>query len=70
MAGNTYGTGRHLAHGIVVGSILFVAAVANMFMLPYPIWFWGLNLVVLPGAVTLGAKLERAPLSETSLTKQ
>lgn len=31
------GTGRHLAHGIVVGSILLLAAVANLLLLPYPI---------------------------------
>jgi hypothetical protein len=54
------GTGRHPAHGIVVGSILLAAAVANMLMLPYPIWFWVLNLVAFPAATYLGAKWGRA----------
>jgi len=58
------GSGRHLAHGIVVGSILLVAAVANMLMLPYPVWFWVANLVVFPVGFTLGAKLGQ-PRSST-----
>ena len=58
------GSGRHLAHGIVVGSILLVAVVANMLMLPYPVWFWVANLVVFPVSFTLGAKLGQ-PRSST-----
>ena len=50
------GPGRHPAHGNVVGSILLFAAVANMLMLPYPIWFWVLNLVTFTVADLLGAK--------------
>ena len=50
------GTGRHLAHGLVVGAILFAAVVFNMAMLPYPIWFW-VNLIVFPIACLWGAKL-------------
>ena len=50
------GPGRHPAHGNAVGSILLMAAVANMLMLPYPIWFWGLNLVTFTAADLLGAK--------------
>jgi hypothetical protein len=49
------GTGRHLAHGIVVGSLLLAAIVCNMSMLPYPIWFW-VNLLVFPTACLAGAK--------------
>jgi hypothetical protein len=54
------GSGRHPAHGILVGSMLLVAAVANMLMLPYPVWFWVLNLVIFPASIYLGARLERA----------
>lgn len=50
------GTGRHLAHGLVVGAILLAAAVFNMAMLPYPSWFW-INLIVFPIAFIWGAKL-------------
>jgi len=58
------GSGRHFAHGIVVGSILLAAAVANMLMLPYPVWFWVANLVGFPVCFTLGAKLGQ-PRSST-----
>lgn len=51
------GPGRHLAHGIVVGSILLALAVMNMSMLPYPTWFWALNLIIFPLAYYWGAKL-------------
>src|SRR5262245_9883755 len=51
------GSGRHRAHGIVVGLILLALAVMNMSMLPYPIWFWVSNLVVLPLGFYLGARL-------------
>ena len=44
------GPGGHPAHGHVVGSILLLAAIANMLMLPYPIGFWVGNLVVFPSA--------------------
>lgn len=50
------GTSRHLAHGVAVGTILFAAAVFNMAMLPYPIWFW-VNLIVLPACISWGTKL-------------
>lgn len=50
------GTGRHPAHGIVVGAILFAAAIFNMAMLPYPNWFW-LNLIVFPISFFLGSRL-------------
>jgi len=58
------GSGRHPAHGIVVGSILLAAAVANMLMLPYPVWFWVGNLVAFPVGFILGAKLGK-PRSST-----
>ena len=42
------GAGRHPAHGIAVGALLFLAAAFNMFMLPYPIWFVIANLLIFP----------------------
>ena len=53
------GAGRHPAHGIVVGLILLVAAVANMLMLPYPSLFWVLNLVSFPVGTYLGTRWGR-----------
>jgi hypothetical protein len=57
------GTARHAAHGIVVGSILILLAVFNMAMLPYPIWFWVGNLLVLPACLFLGVRLGSRGLS-------
>jgi hypothetical protein len=57
------GSGRHRAHGIVVGSILLALAVMNMSMLPYPVWFWAFNLLILPLGFYWGAKLGGPRLS-------
>lgn len=51
------GTGRHRAHGIVVGLILLGLAIMNMSMLPYPIWFWVGNLVAFPLGFYFGSRL-------------
>ena len=51
------GTGRHFAHGVVVGLILLALVVLNMSLLPYPIWFWVANLVGFPLGFSLGAML-------------
>jgi hypothetical protein len=53
------GPKRHAAHGIAVGLILLALAVANMAMLPYPAWFWILNLTVFPTCFCFGARLGR-----------
>ena len=53
------GTARHAAHGLAVGVILLLAAGFNMYMLPYPIWFEGANLVVLPLGIYCGVTLAR-----------
>ncbi|MBY0526247.1 MAG: hypothetical protein K2R98_22835 [Gemmataceae bacterium] len=51
------GSGRHRAHGIVIGSILLALAIMNMSMLPYPIWFWASNLALFPLGTYWGARL-------------
>ncbi len=53
------GPKRHAAHGIAVGLILLALAVANMAMLPYPAWFWIINLIVFPAGFWFGARLAR-----------
>ena len=58
------GPGRHPAHGRIVGSILLFAAVANMLMLPYPIWFWVANLLTFTAAEMLGTKWGRTRSSD------
>lgn len=56
------GTGRHPAHGIVVGSLLLAAVIFNMAMLPYPMWFW-VNGIVFPVCCLAG--IQRAQRSYT-----
>lgn len=51
------GTGRHPAHGIVVGSLLCLAAAANIVMLPYAVWFEVGCPVLLPLCYIAGAWL-------------
>ena len=53
------GSGRHPAHGFGVGLFLLAMVVLNMSMLPYPLWFWVLNLVVLPFGMYFGTTLGR-----------
>jgi len=54
------GAGRHPAHGIAIGSLLILAAMFNMFMLPYPVWFELANLLILPLAMIGAVKVGRA----------
>lgn len=57
------GTARHPAHGILIGALLLLAAVLNMFLLPYPVWFVVVNVLGIPLAIYLGVKFGRAPES-------
>src|SRR5262249_60338675 len=45
------------AHGLVVGGLITVAAVANNLMIPPPTWFWIAGLVVCLPASYAGARL-------------
>ena len=56
-----FGTGRHPAHGIVVGSLLYLAAASNILMLPYAMWFEVGCLVLLPLCAFAGAWLGKGP---------
>jgi hypothetical protein len=51
------GANRHFAHGVAIGSLLLIAAIANMLMLPYPLWFELANLVLIPLGILLGIRL-------------
>ncbi|MEQ8954136.1 MAG: hypothetical protein RL120_08375 [Gammaproteobacteria bacterium] len=54
------GSGQHPAHGYGVGALLLAAAAFNLYMLPYPLWFVLLDLVLLPAALIGGIKLATA----------
>lgn len=45
--------------GLIVGQLLFAAVVANVSMLPYPIWFKAANLLAVPAVVCTGVCLTR-----------
>ncbi len=53
------GSSRHPAHGYGVGALLLAALIFNMSMLPYPLWFVVLDLILLPACIYLGVKLGR-----------
>ena len=44
-------------HAVVVGALLTLAGVANNLMIPPPLWFWIVSLIVLMPATYLGARL-------------
>lgn len=52
-----FSSGRHPAYGTGVGLLLLAAAIFNMAMLPYPIWYWIANFLLLPAGIYLGVKL-------------
>ena len=47
-------------HGLVLGALLTMAGVANNLMVPPPLWFWIVSLVVLMPAAYVGARLAPA----------
>ena len=51
------GAYRHFAHGAAIGTLLFLAVIFNMLMLPYPMWFELTNLVLIPLGIFLGTWL-------------
>ena len=51
---------RTAGHGLVLGSLLTLAGVANNLMVPPLLWFWIASLVVLMPAAYLGARLAPA----------
>ncbi len=51
------GGARPLTSTIVVGGLVFAATVANLVMIPHPLWFSVAALVGIPVAAFLGARL-------------
>lgn len=45
------------AYGVGVGILLLAGAIFNMAMLPYPIWYWVLQVALLPLGIYLGIKV-------------
>lgn len=53
--------GRGYVPGIVVGALFLIAGIANLLMIPHPVWFWAAAVVVFIVATFLGTRLG-APL--------
>jgi hypothetical protein len=45
-----------VAHGLIIGVLFLLAGIANMLMLPHPLWFWVVGLAVFLPAGYLGGK--------------
>ncbi len=45
----------------IVRLLLLSALVFNLFMLPYPVWFKAVNLLVIPAAMVVGSRFPRHP---------
>jgi hypothetical protein len=50
-----------LGHGLALGVLLTIAAIANNLMLPPPPWFWVAGLVVMLPSAWTGARFARVP---------
>ena len=44
-------------HALIVGGILMLFSIINMFMIPHPTWFWIAGLLVFLPAAYLGARI-------------
>ncbi|MFN0021875.1 MAG: hypothetical protein ACKVP0_26815 [Pirellulaceae bacterium] len=64
------GAYRHYAHGAAIGLLLLLAVIANLLMLPYPLWFELANLVLMPLGIFLGTWLAMAPGGGPTVVKQ
>ena len=50
---------------LTTGVLLFAAAVANMLMIPHPVWFWVIAVAIYPVATWLGARLGGTPVKRS-----
>lgn len=67
-AATRLGTNRHPGHGAAVGAFWFGMLVFNMYMLPYPTWYWVLNLVLLPVMAFVGIRLGMNQIANNEAT--
>lgn len=49
-----------VGHGLVVGVLGLAGAIANMLMIPHPVWFWVLGVAVFLPVAWLGARIAAA----------
>ena len=49
-------TGRRFALGVLVAGFVLVATIANLSMIPHPVWMWPAALLAIPLAGLAGAR--------------
>jgi hypothetical protein len=54
-----------MIYAIVVGGLMFVATVANLIMIPHPVWFSVLGVAGIGAAAWLGMTLGSSPAGES-----
>lgn len=47
----------HLLHALIVGGIMLIGGVVNMAMIPHPIWFWIVGVIIFLPSAYAGARL-------------
>src|SRR5262245_14948579 len=60
-----------VAHALVLGALLTLAGIANNLMLPPPLWFWVVTLIVFVPAACAGARLAPPkPVQPSAISSQ
>jgi len=57
-----FGGTRPVRNALIVGAILMAAGVTNLFMLPHPLWFNVLGLIVFLPAAWAGGRIAGRPV--------
>lgn len=48
-------------HALIVGGVLMIFGIINMLMIPHPVWFWIVGILVFLPAAYIGARLVQPP---------
>jgi hypothetical protein len=54
--------GRHAGSGYLIGVLIGAGAVANLLMIPHPVWMWAGAAIVVPLATLAGVRMACAPV--------
>lgn len=59
--------GRHAGIGYLIGVLIGAGAVANLLMIPHPIWMWAGAAIVIPLATLAGVRMGCAPFQAAAV---
>lgn len=51
-------------HALIVGAVIELGAIANLLMLPHPVWFWVVGIVAILPAAYAGSRMASSPGSQ------